>query len=291
MKKNKIIIQLILFFCIGSSNSLDNSSMHPTIELTQARGTYILDFNKIYETVASLDIETAVTLPEGYRFILDRPGSIDFINAFVQQNTLFFTKTIDHPISTSIICNVSTPQGDIRQLVFKIRGSMTDPKVYAIHFIEYKTPDQEISMIRKAYERQVEIAIKKQKDGLKEEAYQETMKDARPVFFKTRKDNIFAENKGAQVLVDGIIYSKSKGTAFVYIKANVRDKNCDIIKLKNIKIGDNEFPCDIVDISKNDDETWMYIYKINMNQMPAKTVLEFVFEIWSEVIKIKAKIS
>jgi hypothetical protein len=152
-------------------------------QITEARGTYPLDFNTIYETTASLDVETAVTLPEGYIFKLQRPGTVDFINSFVMQNVLFFTRTIDHRFdNTAIVCNVETPTKEVRQLVFKIKGGPNQPCVYAIHFVAEQGTNRDIEAVKQRYEHQMNLAIADKEKETAQSVRKNTLSNSLPLF-------------------------------------------------------------------------------------------------------------
>ena len=261
------------------------------VQCTEARDSYPLDFSTIYETVASLDIETAVTLPPGYTFTLIRPGSIDFINAYVLQNTLFFTRTIDHKIdNVSIICNVTTPSGDLKNLIFKIKGGGVGfPSVYAIHFVENKGNNAEIEALKARYDHQMITAI----DAKIKETTELTSKtdfiNAMPIFFKKHRKELKKEYKGATAYIDGIIING--GDAFIYVSANVKKDNCDIIRLISIQQGKAKIETELVDIHENINGSWEYVYKAPLPFPQKRQSLDFVFTIWSKLFKLSATIS
>lgn len=258
---------------------------HQVYSLTAARGTYLLDFDKIYETVASLDVETVVTLPQGYTFSLNRSGSIDFINAFTMQNRLFFTRTIDHRISTSITCNVITPDGEAKTLVFKIKGGPQEPVVYAIHFVvEKKDVKEEESLAQRCAE-SVNYATAKKERELNESVHRGTIVEALPAFFGVHRRQAKVEHKGAEAYINGIIFSR--GEAYIYVLSNVKRDNCDIVKLLSIKQGKNELMVDLVDMYENINGTWGYVYRAPLQMPSKKTKIEFLFEIWSKELTYK----
>jgi len=273
----------LLFFSVVRAQD------HQLVQLFEPRGTYTLDFDKIYETVASLDIETAVTLPEGFTFSLDRPGSIDFINAFVMQNTLFFTRTIDHRIATSIICNVLTPSGETRNLVFKIRGGAAEPAVYAIHFVQSEGSSREIESLKAHYAAQMTTALAKKETDLNQSVHRSTLANAVPAFFRCHRRDLKMEYKGAAVYVDGLIFSRND--AYIYLQTNIRKDNCDIIKLLGIKEKANTLPAELVDVHENIDGTWSYIYKTALQPGSRKTRVRLIFEIWSKKFGLSTTIS
>jgi len=265
---------------------------HQVYYLIEPRGTYVLDFDKTYETVASLDVETMVSLPKGYTFSLNRPGSIDFINAFVMQNTLFFTRTIDHAIATSIVCNVITPEGETKNLIFKIRGGVKgDPVVYAIHFTVLEKKQEAVAVEEKSCDAEVEAAVAANTKELNKSVYENTMVEALPAFFNHRRGSMRIEYKGATVFINGVIFTR--GEAYVYLYANVKKDMCDIVKLLKITQGQADLPADHVSTTENMDGTWAYVYKVPL-QMPERNKrsrIQFVFEIWSKVLSYTAYIS
>jgi len=264
---------------------------HQEYTLLNPRGTYLLDFDKIYSTVASLDVETVVSLPPGYTFSLNRAGSIDYINAFVIQNELFFTRTIDHKISTSLVCNVVTPSGEVKNLVFKINGGPGEPVVYAIHFKVEEEPEKEEVVVEKSCTPEIEVAVSRRERELNEEVYRATMVEAIPAFFNKHRDKMKKSYKGATAYINGVIFTR--GEAFVYINSNVKKDACDIVKLIKIKQGDGEITVDLVETREEFDGTWAYVYKAPLQQ-PARgkrAKVFFVFEIWSKVLTYKAIIS
>jgi len=264
---------------------------HQEYTLMSPRGTYLLDFDKIYTTVASLDVETVVSLPPGYTFSLNRAGSVDYISAFVLQNELFFTRTIDHKISTSLVCNVVTPTGEVKNLVFKITGGPGEPVVYAIHFKVVEEPATEDVVVEKDCTPEIEVAVSKRERELNEEIYHNTMIDAMPAFFNHHRDGMKKSYKGATAYINGVIFTR--GEAFVYINSNVKKDACDIIKLLKIKQGQNELLVDLVDTHEALDGSWAYVYKAPLQQPKRgkRTKISFVFEIWSQILTYTAIIS
>jgi len=270
----------------------DDWPNHQVYHLLEPRGTYVLDFDKTYETVASLDVETMVSLPKGYTFSLNRPGSIDFINTFVMQNTLFFTRTIDHSIATSIVCNVITPEGDVKNLILKIRGGVKgDPVVYAIHFVTLEKKKEEVVVVEeKSCVPEIDVAVAAATREANKSVYESTMNDALPAFFNSHRGRMKIDYKGARVIINGVIFTR--GEAYVYLRANVKKDMCDIVKLLKITQGQNDLPADLVSTSENIDGTWAYVYKVPL-QMPEKkrSRIKFVFEIWSKVLVYTTYIS
>lgn len=266
------------------------ASSQSFVKCTDARGSYVLDFSTIYESVASLDIETAVTLPPGYTFILARPGSIDFINAFVLQNTMFFTRTIDHKFdNVSIICNIATPSGEVKNLVFRIKGGNGNPNVYAIHFVEETGSNPEMDALKSRYDHQLSTALEAKAKETEEKVTKSVFADAMPVFFSKHRKQLSKEYKGAVAYIDGMIFSG--GDAYIYINANVKKDNCDIVRLTAIKQGKAELQTELVDIHENIDGSWEYIYKAPLSFPKEKQPIDFVFTIWSKLFKLSATIS
>jgi hypothetical protein len=272
---------------------------HQVYHLLEARATYLLDFDKIYETTASLDVETIVTLPKGYTFTLSRSGSFDYINAYVMQNSLFFTRTIDHAFTTSLICNVIVPTGETRQLIFKIRGGAKEPIVYGIHFTVLEKQEDTTAVTRTLVEKScvedidiATVALSKKLDG---EIYERTMIETRPAFFAKHRGKMKKEYKGATVYIDGVIYAR--GEAFVYLYSNVKRDMCDVVKLVAIAQGRkknrSEIPATLVISEERMDGKWAYVYRVPLSLPPqnkkVKTI--FLFEIWSRMLTYKTVMS
>jgi len=273
---------LPISFLYAQFDDDDEGPNHAVYYLTAQRGTYLLDFDKIYETVASLDHETVVTLPKGYAFSLARSGSIDFINVFVIQNELRFTRTIDHAINTSITCNVITPEGESKTLIFKIKGgpAFRDSIVYGIHFTVPKKQDVQETPLAELCAESVNFAVAKKEQEMNEDVHRSTMVEAVPAFFSVHRKQAKVEHKGAAAFINGIIFSRSE--AYIYILSNVRRDQCDVVKLLGIKQGRNELTADFVDLFENLDGTWSYVYRAPLQQPKKRSKIQFIFEIWSK---------
>ena len=271
--------------------TLDEWPTHQVVSLLLPRGTYLLEFDNIYETIVALDIETGITLPEGYTFSLVRPGTIDFINSYVLQNTLFITRVIDHAFTTSILCNVITPKGEVKNLVLKVRTpAKGEQPVLAIHFVVEKEPEPEV-VYEKDCNPEIRTAVISKERELNESVFRATMVEAIPAFFNHHRKGMRKEYKGARVYFDGIIFARSD--AYIYMYSNVRKDECDIIKLITLKVGKGEMQTELVDIFEDVDGMWAYVYRAPL-QRPAKgkrQKIAFVVQIWSKMFKYKTILS
>jgi len=187
-------------------------------------------------------------------------------------------------------CNVITPSGETKNLVFKINGGPGEPVVYAIHFAVVEEPVEE-PIVEKSCDAEIEVAVSRRERELNEEVYRNTMVGAVPAFFNRHRSGMKTEYKGASAHINGVIFVH--GEAFVYVNSNVKRSECDVVKLLKIKQGANEYLVDLVETHETLDGAWAYVYKAPLQQ-PARgkrAKIQFVFEIWSKILTYKAIIS
>ena len=218
-------LELILVFvalCFADVGSI--------VVINQERGKYELDFNATYQTYIHQDIETAIILPVGYKFVACMPGSRDYVSAGPLQNTMYISCPVDHDVVTNLTLHVITPEGAEEKLIFKLYGRKTSPNVLAIEFERPNNSElnRTVEAVKARYTDQMNAKISEQEKNLNKTVHDGTIENARHFWIDPRGD-IKQEYKGADFYLDGMI--NSRGNTYVYIVSkNYRD-GCDIIRL------------------------------------------------------------
>jgi hypothetical protein len=276
MKTALLLVIIVVFMGFPK-----NSDM---IELKDPIGTYELDFNKIYKTYATLDIETAVTLPDGYTFGLVKPGTDYFIYAYSEQNRLMFSKQVTHSIVTNIQTNVITPNGQNKSLVFQIEGGKKSPRVQLIRFLIKDGPKTEKTALKELYQYQLETKLKSQEMVLRDKIKKELLTNLVPVELKIKK-----RYKGATINITGMIFHESN--AFVYCQSHINDSKSDIIQLKGIKKNkmNSTIPAKLWESTVGNNGIHSYVYKIPV-VFKNDQQIQFIVSIWSKEFVLKTKL-
>ena len=286
-------IGLILVFvslCLAEGN---------IVVINQERGKYELDFNATYQTYIHQDIETAIILPVGYKFVACMPGSRDYVSAGPLQNTMYISCPVDHDVITNLTLHVISPEGAEEKLIFKLYGKKASPNVLAIEFERPNNSglNRTVEAVKARYTDQMNAKISEQEKNLNKSVHNETIENARHFWIDPRGD-IRQEYKGADFYLDGMI--NSRGNTYVYIVSkNYRD-GCDIIRLVSasdkIDKKDKSIPVEpeLLKVNDNGDGTFTYVYGVPEIAIPPLHKTKKIYltvAIWSKKFTLKFKVS
>ncbi len=264
------------------------------VEIREARGRYQINFEATYVIYVNLDIETAIMLPEGYTFIGEMSGSRDFISVGAVQNTIYISKSVNHPFVTNAVLHVLTPEQKEERLIFEIVGGNASPKIYAIQFDKPNSSElnRTVETIKSRYSQEMTSKLSEQEVALKESVREKTLKESLPVFFNCHRDDIEEDYKGAKVYLEGMI--NNDGDSYVYLKTNAtKQKECDVIRLLSVQVGkEYNAPATLVTTVENEDGTFSIVYKLPALPLKGKKLkAKFNIEIWSKTFTLTQNLS
>jgi hypothetical protein len=292
MKVKSIGFVLVLvWLCLAESGNV--------VVINQERGKYELDFNATYQTYIHQDIETAIILPVGYKFVACMPGSRDYVSAGPLQNTMYISCPVDHDVVTNLTLHVITPEGAEEKLIFKLYGKKASPNVLAIEFERPNNSElnRTVEAVKARYSDQMNAKISEQEKNLNKSVHNETIENARHFWIDPRGD-IRQEYKGAQFYLDGMI--NSRGNTYVYIVSKNYKDGCDIIRLISAsdKKGkkDKSIPVEpeLLKVNDNGDGTFTYVYSMPEIAIPPLHKTKKIYltvAIWSKNFTLKFKVS
>lgn len=266
---------------------------HEFVKLDSERQTVQLNFNATYITYIHQDIETMVSLPDGYKYTAVMPGSRDYVSAAPLQNTMYLSCPVDEAVSTNITMHVITPEGAEEKLIFKLKSSRRAPSVYAIHFTAPNTSalNRTVEAMKARFSKQLEERLMKQENVLDRAVHKETMLKAVHWWLGPTRGALSEEHKGAVVIVDGMI--NSRGNTYVYLRSNSPEDECEIVRLLGVEqrgANAGQMPPELVGTFEDEDGWLVKCYSIPRIEVPQrKKRLRFNVEIWSEAFTIKAK--
>lgn len=282
-----VCITLLSSACYAQSN---------VVELSKERQKVELDFNATYKTYINQDIETAIILPPGYKYVACQPGSRDFISASPLQNTMYISCPVDHEVFTNLTLHVITPEGAEEKLIFKLTGKRGVPKVLAIEFERPNNSEinRTVEAVKARYTEQMANKLSDQDKELRTAVHKETIMSASHLFPKNKRGKIREEYNGAWLSLDGVI--NSRGNSYFYIKTASYKDGCDVVKLlwaDDKKHKNTDTNAEFIGISENDDGTFTYIYSVPEIFIPKKGYkkIRMGVMIWSKFFQIKFKAS
>lgn len=270
------------------------AAVAPRTEIRDQRGRYQLDFEAIYITYVSQDIETAITLPEGYTFTASMAGSRDYISVGVVQNAVYVSKAVNHNMTTNLILHVLTPEGNHEKLVFELIGRENAPKVYGIQFDPPNTTDinRTAEILKSKYQGELAAKLSEQQRQLTETVTEKTLEHSMPLFFDAHRGDISEEYKGAEVFLEGVITHEQN--SYVYLRTTVKREECHVVRLMKVRLGkDYSSLPELVHTQENTDGTFTQVYRIIALPLTPKKKLKvrFDIEIWSKLFTLTQKIS
>ena len=265
------------------------------VTINQERGKYDLDFSATYQTYITQDIETAIILPPGYKFVASMPGSRDFVSAGPLQNVMYISCPVDHDVLTNLTLHVITPEGVEEKLIFKLIGKKGSPRILAIEFERPNNSElnRTVEAIKARYTDQMNEKLTEQESDLHSSIHQQTISRSRHFFIKGKRGEIKAEHKGASFILDGLI--NSRGNTYVYLKSGYYQQGCEIIKL--LWIGErkqNSGNADFISVSENEDGSFTYVYAVPEISIPkhGKTKrIRMQASIWSKTVTLNFRAS
>ena len=268
------------------------AQVSPRIDIRDARGRYQLNFDATYVTYINQDIETAITLPDGYTFTASMPGSRDFVSVGPLQNTIYISKPVNHPVLTNLTLHVETPEKTQERLIFELVGNDKSPKVYAIAFDRPNSSERNrtIEAIKTKYTQQLAAKLSEQEKSITETFTEGTLKESYPLFFNCHRGDISEDYKGATVFLDGIITHEQN--SYVYMRSTVKREDCNVVRLVSVKV--DKFynsPAELISTEENADGTINLVYRIQALPTKKKTKVKFDIEIWSKKFTLTQKIS
>lgn len=269
--------------------------------ITSERGHYQLNFETTYTTYVNVDIEMMITFPDGYKIASSVVGARDYIFAGKLENnhnTLYVTQVSEGSFSTNLAIHVITPEGVEERVIFKIFSKRKSPKVYAIHFDAPNSSElnRTIEAIKARYNNQMSKALSEQEKILYKDFHNETVCKGEAWFVKRRRGKHKIEHKGALAKFWGMYNSRQD--TYLYIKADVAQNGCDIIKILSAGIKKELMEAELVcPAYELEDGGYLYVYKIPEIRPIIKRgkgkrqKLRIKYQIWSKTFIQKIKIS
>lgn len=290
---------LTIFMLINLSIAQEED-VSPLIEIEDSRGQYHLNFDATYKLNLQTDIQTVITVPDGYLLKAAMPGSRDFISIESVENSLYLSKPTPESMQTNLTIHVMTPEGVNEKLIFDLKGYKTgskaerkQKKILAVHFMKPNSSalNRTIETMKATYEAQLAAKLADQERKLTVEVTAENFAKAIPLFFDAERGDISEEYKGAKVWIEGVI--NSDNDTYVYLKGSVKEENCNIIKMTSVAIGDTyNSATELVDLYELKDGTFMYVYKVpKLPVYGEPTDVKFRIQIWSEKFTIEEELS
>ena len=281
----------ILFTVLFCGFSLNAATQ--VVQVDKIRGEYELNFAAVYEIPIFPDIETMVSLPPGYKITLAMPGSPDFVSVSLVQNTIYLTRPVDHEIETNVACHVITPEGLEEKLVIRCVGPRRNgAKVLAVQFTEPNSSEvnRVVESMKARYTDQLSAELSVQEKKLNTSIQKNAMSDLRYFFVNSDRKDISQEYKGAEVLFDGMVNSRSN--TYVYFISTVKNGDCDIVTLESVIRGNSHLTPDLVGVKQLSANEFYYCYSIPQIQIPKKkTKIKFEIKIWSKMHTMSIKVS
>jgi hypothetical protein len=266
----------------------------PRYELKEQRGRYQLNFDATYVTYVNNDVETAITLPEGYLITATMAGSRDYVSVGALQNTVYISKAVNHAITTNLILHVRTPEGTDEKLVFELRGNDKAPPVYAIHFDRPNSSElnRTVEAMKSRYQGELAAKLSEQERKLTEDVTEKTLKHSMPIFFNCHRGDISEEYKGATVYLDGVITHEQN--SYVYLRTDIKREDCNVVRLLKVQSGkDYSSIPELIFTQENADGTLTLVYRVIALPLKDRKTrkVEFNVEIWSKTFQLTQKIS
>jgi hypothetical protein len=285
--KYLLMVLFIASLCLAESG---------VIVINQERGKYDLDFSATYQTYINQDIETAIILPAGYKFVASMPGSRDFVSAGPLQNTMYISCPVDHDVLTNLTLHVITPEGAEEKLIFKLIGRKAAPKVLAIEFERPNNSElnRTVEAVKARYNDQMSEKLTEQEKTINDAVHRETIVKERAFFIDGKRGSISREFKGASFYLDGMI--NSRGGTYIYIRSKNYKDGCDVINLAwaadtKLKDGSNAH---FESVNENEDGWFTYVYQVPEIMIPEKGHKKTIWmcvSIWSKKITLSFKAS
>jgi hypothetical protein len=268
------------------------------VVINQETGYYQLNFEDVYTTYISQDIECMVSLPANYKFLATVPGSRDFVSVGPIQNTVYMSKAVPDDIMTNLTCHVLTPEGYEKKLKFKLIGRKGAPKVLAIQFTEQTSSElnRVVEEVKSRYNDQMSNALSVQEKTMNKVIHDEVVTNLRHWMFTCVRGEVSVSYNGASAFIDGVF--NSRGNTFVQFRSTIPADECSVIKLSKVKIGKKQtFDAEFVKAHPNDDGTFTYVYQIpevyfkKQKSKYKKLKFQFIFTIWNKAVTVKTKLS
>jgi len=254
------------------------------VVIKEARGEYILDFHKTYVTYISQDYETAVTIPEGYKFTAMMPGSRDYVSASPIQNTMYISCPVNEEARTNLTIHIKTPEGANEKLIFRLISAKSAPKILAIHFLEpnFSALNHTVEMMKSRYQDQMSATLAEQEEKLKKDVHDTALANQQIWFLDQNRKDIKIQYKGADVALDGMTNSRSD--TYIYLSTTIKNGSCDVINLNTIEINKIKKVVESVAINEVRTGEYVYVYRCSQIPFPKKKKLKMKLDltIWSK---------